>query len=92
MFSSSRTQFYSLKGEVTARNGALMRTGPAQLDDPSQANSADERGARNIKPTNIRVKVIFHNCFIAVRYQGLFCGEERSLKHISLNSLKKVDR
>ena len=72
MFSSSRTQFYSLKGEDTVQNGALMRTGSAQLDDPTQANSAVERGARNIKPTDIRLKVIFDNHFIAVRYQGLF--------------------
>ena len=59
-----------------------MRTGSAQLDDPTQANSADERGGRNIKPTDIRLKVIFDDYFIAVRYQGLFCGEERSLKQI----------
>ena len=59
-----------------------MRSRPAQLDYPSQANSADEKDARNLEPTNIRQKVIFDNCFIDVRYQGLICGEERSLKQI----------
>ena len=82
MFSPSRTQFYPMKDEVTVRNGALMRTGPAQLDYPSQANSADEKDARNLEPTDIRLKVIFDNCFIDVRYQGLICGEERSLKKV----------
>ena len=51
MFSSSRTQFYSLKGKVTVRNGVLMRTGSAQLVDDPQAIPAGERDARNIPST-----------------------------------------
>ena len=66
----------------TIRNGAFMRTGSVQLDYPSKANSADEKGARNLEPTDIRPKVISNNCSIDVRYQGLICGEGRSLKQI----------
>ena len=61
-----------MKGEVTVRSSALMRTGPAQLDDRPQAISADEREARNITPTRVRLvvsfsisrKLIFDNCSI----------------------------
>ena len=66
----------------TIGNGAFMRIGSVQLDYPSKANSADEKGARNLEPTDIRLKVIFDNCFVDVRYQGLICCEERSLKQI----------
>ena len=71
-----------MKGKATVRNGVLIRTGPVQLDYPSKANSADEKGARNLEPTDIRPKVISNNCSIDVRYQGLICGEGRSLKQI----------
>ena len=40
----------------------LMRTESVQLDYPSKANSADEKGTRNLEPTNIRPKVISNNC------------------------------
>ena len=42
-----------MKVEITVRGNALMRTGPAQLDDDPKAIPAGERDARNIHSTNI---------------------------------------
>ena len=44
-----------MKCEVTVRSYALMRTGPAQLDDDSKVITAGERDARNIHSTNTRL-------------------------------------
>ena len=52
MFSQIETQYYSMKGEVTVRSNALMRTGSAQLDDDPKTIPAGERDARNIHSTN----------------------------------------
>ena len=79
-----------MKDDVTLRNGAFMRTESVQLDYPSKANSADEKGARNLEPTDIRPKVISNNCSIDVRYQGLICGEGRSLKQPLCNTMPRL--
>ena len=55
IFSPTETQYYSMKGEVTVRSNALMRTGPVQLDDDPKAIPAGERDARNIHSTNTRL-------------------------------------
>ena len=51
----SETLYYKMKGEVTVRSNALMRTGSAQLDDDPKAIPAGERDARNIHSTNTRL-------------------------------------
>ena len=53
IFSPTDTQYYLIKLEVTVRGNALMRTGPAQIDDDPKAIPAGERDARNIHSTNI---------------------------------------
>ena len=55
IFSPTDTQYYLMKVEVTVRGNALMRTGPAQLDDDPKAIPAGERDARNIHSTNTRL-------------------------------------
>ena len=55
IFSPTETHYYSIKGEVTVRSNALMRTGSAQLDDDPKAIPAGERDARNIHSTNTRL-------------------------------------
>ena len=55
MFSPTETLYYMMKGKVTVRSNALMRTGPAQLDDDSKVITAGERDARNIHSTNTRL-------------------------------------